>query len=121
MTIRSNNPETLNFDDTQKIFNNYFKEEITYQTNEVNAVIGYFLKRGFERIAAINTAAIFLQQAQIDKVPAFVLLDTLKGLDDVQLTSVVSQILNLYRTKTSALGFKTSSEINLFDERNIVY
>lgn len=121
MTIRSNNPETFSFDETQKIFNNYFKEEITFKSSEVSAVIGYFLSRGFEKTAAINTAAIFLQQAQVDKVPAFVLLDTLKGLDGVQLNSVISQILNLYRSKTTSLGFKTSSEITLFDERNIIF
>src|SRR5210317_57878 len=119
--IRSNNPEQFTFDETQIIFNNYFKKEITYNANEVNAVIGYFLKRGFEKIAAINTAAIFLQQAQIDKVPAFVLIDTLKGLNAVELNSVISQILNLYRAKTSSLGFTTSSETRLFDERNIIY
>ncbi len=121
MAIRSNNPETFSFDETQKIFNNYFKKEITYQSSEVSAVIGFFLKRGFEKVAAINTAAIFLQQAQVDKVPAFKLLDTLKGLDDVQLTSVISQILNLYRSKTTNLGFKTTTDVVLFDERNIIY
>ena len=121
MTIRSNNPKPVSLDETQKIFNNYFKGEITFQSSEVSAVIGFFLKRGFEKVAAINTAAIFLQQAQIDKVPAFKLLDTLKGFDDVQLTDVISQILNLYRSKTSKLGFKTVTDTVLFDERNIIY
>ena len=120
MTIRSNNPKPVSLDETQKIFNNYFKEEITFQSSEVSAVIGFFLKRGFEKVAAINTAAIFLQQAQIDKVPAFKLLDTLKGFNDVEINNIISQILNLYRPKTSVIGFKKSAVLSLFEQRNVI-
>lgn len=118
--MQSNNPEKLNLDDTQIIFNNYFSKQINFNANEVNAVVSYFLKRGFDRIAATNTAAIFLQQAQIDKVPVFKLIDTLKGLNDVEINNVVSQILNLYRNKTSVIGFKKSTVLSLFEQRNII-
>jgi hypothetical protein len=117
----SDNPQELTQEETQVIFSNYFKESISYNASDVSAVVGYFLKRGFDKVSAVNTAAIFLQQAQIDKVPVYVLLDTLKGLKEIELTDVVSQILNLYRKKTSTLGYKTSAETALFDERNVVY
>ena len=35
--------------DQRKFFNNYFKSEINYNASEVDAVIGYFLKRGFDK------------------------------------------------------------------------
>ena len=73
-TFDKDNPE-----DQKRYFNNYFKTEINYNASEVDAVIGYFLKRGFEKLSAINTASVLLQQAQIDDVPVFQLLDTLQG------------------------------------------
>lgn len=109
-----------NSDDQRKFFNNYFKSEINYNASEVDAVIGYFLKRGFDKLAAINTASVILQQASIDEVPVFELLDTLSGIDDVQLNNVLAQILNLNRQKTSMLGFRSKSDQELFDQRNII-
>lgn len=118
--MQSNNPEKLELDDTQIIFNNYFKDQVSYNANDVNAVVSYFLKRGFDRISAINTAAIFLQQAKIDNVPVFTLLDTLKGFNDVEINNIISQILNLYRPKTSVIGFKKSAVLSLFEQRNVI-
>ena len=109
-----------NSDDQRKFFNNYFKTEINYNASEVDAVIGYFLKRGFDKLAAINTSSVILQQASIDEVPVFELLDTLNGIDDVQLNNVLAQILNINRQKTSMLGFRSKSEQELFDQRNII-
>ena len=118
--MKSDYQEKLTIDDTQKIFNNYFKNDIGYNASEVNAVIGYFLKKGFDTIAATNTAAIFLQQARIDKIPVFKLIDTLKGLNDIEIDNVISQILNLYRSKTSSIGFKKNTILSLVEQRNII-
>lgn len=108
-------------DNTQsKLFNRQLQTEIAYKADEVDAVIGYFLKRNFEKVAAINTAAILLEQASKDKIPAFQLIDTLKGLNDVQLSNVVAQILNLNRNKTSKIGYRISPQNELFDQRNIL-
>ncbi len=109
-----------NTEDQKRYFNNYFKTEINYNASEVDAVIGYFLKRGFEKLSAINTASVLLQQAQIDEVPVFQLLDTLQGTTDVQLNNIVAQILNLNRQKTSLLGYRSKSQDELFDQRNII-
>ncbi len=109
-----------NPDDQKRYFNNYFNSEINYNAGEVDAVIGYFLKRGFEKISAINTASVLLQQAEIDEVPVFQLLDTLDGTTDVQLNNIIAQILNLNRQKTSLLGYRSKSTDELFDQRNII-
>ena len=107
-------------DDQRRFFNNYFKTEINYNASEVDAVIGYFLKRDFDKIAAVNTASVILQQAAIDEVPVFELLDTLNGIDNIQLNNVLDQILNLNREKTSMLGFRSQNKSELFDQRNIL-
>ena len=109
---------------TTEYFDKYYLKDIAYKASEVDAVIAYFLKRGFDQPAAINTAILLLEQASLNNVPAFslidTLIDTLKGLTDVQLSNVVAQILNFSRENTSAIGYKFISNENLFDKRNII-
>jgi hypothetical protein len=119
-TLKSDSTTTQDSELTKKFFNNYYNTEISYSASEVDAVIGYFLKRGFEQTAAINTASVLLQQAHIDNIKVFQLLDTLKGVNDIQLSNIVAQILNLNRSKTSTLGYKNPSVGQLFDQRNIL-
>ena len=110
-----------NKDITTEFFNTFYDIEISYNPSEVDAVIGYFLKRGFQKTSAINTASVLLQQAKIDNLNVQVLIDTLKGVSDVQLSLIVAQILNFNRSKTSVLGFRDeNSQIELFDQRNVV-
>lgn len=106
--------------DTTKFFNRFYQEDIFYKPSEVDAVIGYFLKRGFDELAAVNTASVILQQAAKDNMPAFELLDTLKGTTDVQLSNIVAQILNLSRSNCSSIGYRINSNSNLYDQRNII-
>ena len=105
---------------TTEFFNNFYNLEISYNPSEVDAVIGYFLKRGFEKVSAINTASVLLQQAKIDDLNVQQLLDTLKGVTDVQLSLIVAQILNFNRSKTSVLGFRDNINQELFEQRNVV-
>jgi hypothetical protein len=118
----SGNPNTVDLDDTLVYFNNFYNSggAVSYLQNEVDAVVGYFLKRGFEKVAAINTGGVLLEQAKRDSVPVFKLLDTLKGINDVQLSNIVAQIINANRRKTSSIGYKQLSENQLFDQRNII-
>ena len=101
-------------------FDRYYKQTVSYGANEVDAVIGYFLKRGFGEVSAVNTASVILQQAAKDKLPAYELLDTLKGITDVQLSNVVAQILNLDRSNCSTIGYRIAAGKELFDQRNII-
>ena len=85
----SNLPKQTN--DSQRpvreFFDNYFNENLTFPGAEVDAVVGYFESRGFDRTSSISTASVILKQAKIDNVNVFELLDTLKGLDGTQSVS----------------------------------
>lgn len=120
MAASSDNPKIQSQELTKKFFDNYYNKEISYNASEVDAVIGYFLKRGFDKVAAVNTASILLQQAEIDGITVFKLIDTLKGVTDVQLSNIVAQILNLNRSKVSTLGYRVPEEKQLFDQRQII-
>ena len=112
---------TLSTEPTPEYYKNFFETDIAYNPEEIDATIGYFLKRGFGKVAAINTASVILQQAKIDNLNVQQLLDTLSGVTDVQLSVIVAQILNLNRSKTSAIGFvQKPTDTELFDQRNVV-
>lgn len=105
--------------ETRNFFNSYFTAQVSYPAAEIDALIGFFLKRGFDDDSSRSTAIVLLNQAKLDNVKVFQLVDTLKGLTDVQLSQVVSEILNQTRQKTSALGFKLLNVDETTESRNI--
>ena len=102
-----------------QVFDNYFNKKLSFPSNEVDAVVAFFEKRGFEKSSAISTSTALLNQAKIDDVKIFTLLDTLKGLNEIQLSAVVAEILNYSRLKTSVLGYKIQGSTEKVERRNI--
>ena len=98
-------------------FDKYYTKSISFPTNDVNAVVGYFEKRGFSSEAARATTTVLLTQAKLDEIPVFQLLDTLKGLSETQLSNVVAEILNCNRDATSSIGYSTADQISDKTER----
>jgi len=119
----SNLPKQTDTDSSDKVkrfFDRYFVEEISFAANDVDSVVGFFEKRGFDNTSATSTAVILLQQAKLDNVKIYKLLDTLRGLTDVQLSAIVAEVLNYNRDKTSTLGYRVTPERNTTEARNIV-
>lgn len=106
--------------EVRQFFNNYFTEEITFPSNQIDAVLGFFIKRGFDEQASRSVGIVLLNQARIDNVNVFELLDKLKGYNTVQLNAIITQILNYYRTKTSVLGYKLGVMNESYETRNIL-
>jgi hypothetical protein len=113
-------PVMTNDKGVTNFFDKYFTEKLSFASNEVDAVIGFFEKRGFEKAAAISTGTILLQQAKLDDIKVFVLLDTLKGFDEAKLSAVVAEVLNYNRLNSSVLGFRNTSTVNTLEKRNVV-
>jgi len=106
--------------EVRDFFDKFFLHQITFPSNQIDAVLGFFLKRGFDEEAARSTGIVLLNQARLDSVSVFELIDTLKGLTDVQLAKVVAEVLNSYREQTSTLGYKVMSIVDTYESRNIV-
>lgn len=104
----------------KQFFDKFYLNQLTFPSNQIDATVGFFLKRGFDLESARSVSIVLLNQAKIDNVNVFQLIDTLKGLADVQLSQVVAQILNSYREKTSLLGYKVSPLVTVYDVRNIL-
>jgi hypothetical protein len=105
---------------SKEFFDKFFVQKVSFPAAEIDATVGFFMKRGFAIDGARTTAIVLLNQARLDNVSVFALLDTMKTLTDVQMSQVVAQILNAYREKTSLLGYRIAPVVNLYESRNIL-
>ena len=105
---------------TLKLFDNYTNEPVTVEVATYDAIVGFFGSRGFKEDAAQSTAYIIIKQAIADKINPFQLIDTLKGLDDVQLSNLITELLNYNRYKSSSLGSASPFEPAEEVARNII-
>ena len=100
---------------TVQAFDAYYSLPLEINASVLAAMKGYFTNRGFGEVAAESIAITIIRQSKSDGYNPMQILDTLKGLDDVQLSGLVSEILNYNRFKTSNLGyaeaFNTQPEI----------
>jgi hypothetical protein len=106
--------------DVKQFFDKFYVNRISFPANEIDAVVGFFLKRDFDIASARSTSIVLLNQARADNVNVFELLDTLRGLSDVELSQVVAQVLNAYREKISLLGYRVAPLVDNYESRNIL-
>jgi hypothetical protein len=118
--MAGNLPTNTSNKDVRQFFDKFFVHEVSFPAGEIDATIGFFMKRGFDLESARSTAIVLLNQARLDNVPVFQLLDTMKGLTDVQLSQIVAQVLNSYREKTSLLGYRIAPVVDTYESRNIL-
>lgn len=104
----------------KQFFDNYFKATVSFPAAEIDATVAFFVKRGFDQTSATSTAITLLNQARLENVSVFKILDTLKTLTDIQLNQVVAQIVNSYREKTSLLGYRVAPIADSYESRNIL-
>lgn len=119
----SNLPSNQNIDsstDVKQFFDKFFTNEVAFPSNQIDAVVGFFLKHGFDQESARSTSIVLLNQARADNVNVFTLVDTLKKLTEIQLSQVVAQVLNSYREQTSLLGYRVASIADNYESRNIL-
>lgn len=100
--------------------NQYGSPSFEFSSNDVNAAIGFLQGKGFDGQAAVVTASVLLNQAKRDNISVYKLLETLKGLESLELSALVAQILNENRSPTSVLGYRISQQVNPLQNRNIL-
>jgi hypothetical protein len=94
-------------DSTKIFFDLYGSEPVQFLATDVDSAINFFKVKGFEEDAAIITAQVILKQARIESVPVYEILETLSGLNQLNISRVVAEILNDQRQTTSTLGFRS--------------
>jgi len=95
-------------------------EPFQLNQNDLDAAIGFFVKRGFDRQPAEETAYVILKQAKIDSINPQQILDQLTKATPAQLSELITIILNANRYKTSRLGVRNTRQQKDFVSRNII-
>ena len=96
-----------------------YVEPFQFNANDYDATVGFFVKRGFDRQPAEETAYVILQQAKIDSVPVTQILDVLTDAAPAQLSELITVVLNANRYKTSRLGVRNNRTSKDTVSRNI--
>jgi hypothetical protein len=117
--MKLNIPPTSESTENTGLLEDLFFSSTSFPTNDVDAVVGFFAKRGFDDIASKATAMILLSHAKTENTEVFRILDTLKGLSNIQLSMMVTEILNNNRARCSTLGYKRQTLVEDFERRNI--
>jgi hypothetical protein len=106
MAIYSNlPPSTLPVNSTIQAFDNYYSQPLELDAGTYTAMVGFFTGRGFDKTAADNIAVIILRQSKLDGFNPMKVLDTIRTLNSVEISALVSEIINYNRFKTSFLGY----------------
>lgn len=121
MTNLTNLPSNnSNQSSTLKAFDSFYSAPIEIDATILAAMKGFFTNRGFHDVAAESIAITIITQAKTDNYNAMEILDSLKGLTNVELSGLVSEILNYNRLKTSSLGYAQTFSTNPEVARNIL-
>jgi hypothetical protein len=105
---------------TVAAFDNYYAEPVEMGTTVLAAMTGFFTSKGFGQVAAESIAITIITQSKRDGYNPMIILDTLRGLDNVEISALVSEILNYNRLKTSSLGYAQQISPNPEIQRNII-
>jgi len=121
MTTYSNLPPNLTAaNSTVKSIDNYYIRQFELDPSTFNMMKGFFQSKNFDKVAAESIAVTIMKQAKVDGYNPMAVLDQLKGMQGLELNSLVSEILNYNRFKTSlichSMGFSPFEPV----ARNIV-
>lgn len=105
---------------TIKFFDDFYQVPVEINGTALTAMTGFFETKGFEKNSAESVSIIILTQAKRDNLNAFQILDTLGGLDTLELSALVGEILNYNRFKTSSLGITSPPRPADEIQRNIL-
>tara|TARA_R110000851_G_scaffold141507_1_gene279438 strand:- start:444 stop:821 length:378 start_codon:yes stop_codon:yes gene_type:complete len=104
----------------EKLSTTNYETEYQFNVGEYDSAIAFFVKRGFSRVAAESTAYVILSQSKIDNIAPHELLDKLTKATPVQLSELITIILNANRYKSSRLGVRRTLTTKETVSRNII-
>lgn len=90
---------------TLRSFNTYYSKPIEITSDVLSAMSGFFQNKGFDITSADTISMIIIEQSKKDNYNPMTILDTLKGLNNIEISAIVTEILNYNRYKTSFLGY----------------
>jgi hypothetical protein len=103
---------------TKLFFDTYGQTPLEFNAVDIDTATGFFQSKGFDQDAALAVSIVLLKQAKLDDTPIYQILQSLEGFDNLQLSTLVGEILNNNRVNISTLGFRTTP-VSATQSRNI--
>lgn len=103
---------------TRLYFDQYGKKPLEYNAVDYDTAIVFFKNKGFDNSAAEVVATSLLKQAKLENMPISKVLDDITGLEQLQISALVAEVLNNNRPATSTLGYRTPVE-DISKQRNV--
>ena len=104
----------------EKLTTSNYETNYQFSAGDYDSTVGFFVKRGFARVAAETTAYVILSQSKIDNVKPQEILDKLTFADPALLSELITIILNANRYKSSRLGVRQTLTTKETVSRNII-
>ena len=104
----------------EKLKTTNYQTEYEFNVGDYDTTIAFFVNRGFSRTAAESTSYVILSQAKIDNIKPQELLDKLNKASSLQLSELITIILNASRYKSSRLGVRQTLTTKETVSRNIL-
>lgn len=117
--IYSNLPSSKPTNEVVQVQDSLYNRPFELEVSTLNSMKGFFESKAFDSNAAESISVIIMKQARIDGYNPMQILDTLRGLNEVEISALVSEILNYNRIKTSFLGYARQFNPNGEVLRNI--
>ena len=105
---------------TVQAFDSYQTLPVELSSTVLAAMTAFFTNRDFGEVAAESISVTIMTQAKQDGYNPMQILDTLRGLSNVELSGLVSEILNYNRFKSSSLGYAQAIQPNVEVQRSII-
>ena len=91
-------------DQTLNQFSSYNDKPVELDQTTQSAMIGFLESRNFSRDSAEVISLTILTQTKRENYNPMALIETMKTLNDVEMSTIVAEVLNFNRFKTSMLG-----------------
>jgi len=115
--------EVNDYDQTVKIFNNFYTADLVVPANEWDVVYSYFIETSVSKTTASAFASVLFRIAQESGVEVMTLLEDIQGKSSnnkLELSQTMAFYLNLIRSKTALYGVSTVPTPNQTVQRNIL-
>lgn len=89
---------------TNKVLGQFYDIPVQLDQNVLTAMIGMLESRGFSSYAAESISITIMVQAARDNYNPMSILESMKKLNENDLSQIISEVLNYNRFKTSVLG-----------------
>lgn len=120
MTTYNNLPASISADATIQAFDNYYVKPIQLNAGTFDAIRGFFNSKGFDQVSSETITTAIMKQAQLGNYNPMQVLDSIKGLTNLELGNLIAEIMNYTRFKTSLLGSTVTSNPYTEITRNIL-